>query len=294
MSAEPRNDLIRRLEAKRGSRVIAYVNGDRAPFGTQIAEDAVWVFRRHLAAIGRTRQLDLVLYSRGGDLLTPLRLVRLIREHCERFNVVIPFRAHSAATLIALGADEIVMGSTAELTPVDATTQHPFNPSDPTSPQQRLPISVEDVSSFLSLASDRAYLSKRQMIEAFRMMTSQVSALALGNAYRTSRSNRLIVRKLLECHLDPAKDRSRIDRLEKSLTEGLFLHGYPICRGEAREAGLPVVNADADTETLLWDLLQTTPELFDSQAPFDPSSLVSAEGGRYIFRRWVPTSRASL
>jgi hypothetical protein len=32
----------------------------------------------------------------------------MIREFCDEFNVLIPYKAHSAATLLSLGADTII------------------------------------------------------------------------------------------------------------------------------------------------------------------------------------------
>ncbi|MBU0734226.1 MAG: hypothetical protein KKG10_08760, partial [Proteobacteria bacterium] len=43
----------------------------------------------------------------------------MLREFCEKLAVLVPFRAHSAGTTLALGADEIVMGPLGELGPVD-------------------------------------------------------------------------------------------------------------------------------------------------------------------------------
>ncbi|NLF30567.1 MAG: hypothetical protein GX591_06735 [Planctomycetes bacterium] len=48
------------------------------------------------------------------------KFVALCRAQCKRFRVIIPNEAKSAATLIALGADEIVMGPTSEIGPIDA------------------------------------------------------------------------------------------------------------------------------------------------------------------------------
>jgi ClpP class serine protease len=42
-------------------------------------------------------------------------LVTLLRQYCKRLAVLVPFRAHSAGTLISLGADEIVMLPGSEL-----------------------------------------------------------------------------------------------------------------------------------------------------------------------------------
>lgn len=57
----------------------------------------------------------------------------MFREYSQKgsFSVLIPYRAHSAATVIALGADEIVMTKKAELGPIDITIgSGPYNPTE--------------------------------------------------------------------------------------------------------------------------------------------------------------------
>src|SRR2546426_9356965 len=85
-------------------------------------------FRDILKEVGEQERIDLFLYSRGGELTTPLPIVHLIKSHCKKFNILIPYKAHSAAILICLGADEIVMGEMGQLSPIDPTTYNVFNP----------------------------------------------------------------------------------------------------------------------------------------------------------------------
>lgn len=110
--AKKRQELIREIEAQRESRVITYVLSDRRGAQAQIAEDVVRPMYDHLRAIGKTKRVDLFLHSLGGHTEVPWRIVTMIREMAEEFFVLIPYKAHSAATMIALGADGIVMVKT--------------------------------------------------------------------------------------------------------------------------------------------------------------------------------------
>lgn len=281
-----RVDLIRQIESARESRVLCYLTGGSQPFPTQIAEDAVKLFHGHLSGFGKVRQIDLLLCSRGGDMLTPLRLVPLIREFCERFCVLVPYRAHSAATSIALGADEIVMGPLAELTPIDPTTGHPFNPPDPANPNQRLPIGVEDITSFLGLARDRAGVEPNQMVEVFRILSEKVNPLALGNAYRTYRMARQAASKLLMTHMSNENDGEAIEGIVKKLTEELCIHGYPIFRAEARSMGLKVPEPNPALELLMWKLYESYETLLEHERTFNPGNLLGEED-EVVFRKPV-------
>jgi ClpP class serine protease len=73
----------------------------------------------HIRDLPKSSRIDLFLYSRGGAIEVPWRMITMLREHCNHLSVLIPYRALSAATLIALGCDEIVMGGKAELGPID-------------------------------------------------------------------------------------------------------------------------------------------------------------------------------
>ena len=99
---------------------------------------------------------SLVLYTLGGDTNTPWPFVNFLRAYCDRLFVLVPFWAHSAGTLIALGADKIYMTRFGTLSPVDPSVTNEFNPHDPASPLDRIPIAVEDVLAFFQLAPSRA------------------------------------------------------------------------------------------------------------------------------------------
>lgn len=61
----------------------------------------------------------LLLDSPGGQARAAYQVARLLRKTCGSFTVVIPRYAKSAATLLALGADQIIMGTHGELGPLD-------------------------------------------------------------------------------------------------------------------------------------------------------------------------------
>ena len=64
----------------------------------------------------------------------------------KRFSILVPYRAHSSATLTALGADEIVMTEMSELGPVDPSRAHPLLPKDELAGGDKpLFISVQDL-----------------------------------------------------------------------------------------------------------------------------------------------------
>lgn len=65
------------------------------------------------------RELDLILNSPGGSPDAAESILSYLRERFDHIRVIVPLAAMSAATMIALGADEIVMGTHSQLGPID-------------------------------------------------------------------------------------------------------------------------------------------------------------------------------
>src|SRR5689334_17511388 len=110
MALLERVELLKKIEAARGRPVITYITSPRPGAAGAIAGDMVNELMSQLNVLPpNTKQLDLLIVSNGGDPTVAWRIVTLIRERVQKFAVLIPQAAYSAATLIALGADEIVM-----------------------------------------------------------------------------------------------------------------------------------------------------------------------------------------
>ena len=69
--------------------------------------------------IDRKKNILMIINSPGGSIEPAYLISKCCKEYAEKFEVVIPRKAKSAATLISLGADEIHMGIMSELGPID-------------------------------------------------------------------------------------------------------------------------------------------------------------------------------
>lgn len=155
-------ELINQIQNIRKSKVIAYITGDRPLFGTaRIAEDAVRPLYEHLFSIGKNKKVDLFLYSRGGDVGVPWQIVTMFREFCDEFSILVPYKVHSGATLIFLGADKIITGKKAEFSPIDPTLVKATLGETAGPPQE---ISVEDVNSYISFLREKAGISDQSAL----------------------------------------------------------------------------------------------------------------------------------
>ncbi len=64
-------------------------------------------------------QLDVIIASPGGDVGAAYLVARELRRRFARLTMYVPFQAKSAATLLCLAAEELVVGSLGELGPLD-------------------------------------------------------------------------------------------------------------------------------------------------------------------------------
>ena len=280
-----RQTIIKQISENRGnSKVITYIMSDRAPFNTQIADDVIPILRRHLEN-NKSKTVSLILLTRGGNLIAPLRIVKLLRNYCSRLEILIPYNAHSAGTLLALGGDLIVMAKLGELSPVDPTTGHPFNPSDPTS-KRKMAISVEDVNSYLLLAKEKAGITKKDMKDVYSYLVNNIHKehalhpLALGNIYRGQRMARMLIKKLLNLHMKGWFSTIKIAKIVNELSGNITIHNYPVMRDEAKKMGLPVEYASEELEGLLWRLLSNYAKIMELGKPFNPIEVLGKDDTR--------------
>lgn len=278
MALENRIALIKRIEEIRGSTVICYLTSLRPNISSQISQDAVRVFFDHLMQLPSrpVDKLDIFLCSNGGDGTVPWRLVALFREYGTSFNVLIPYRAYSAASLIALGADEIVMHPFAELGPIDPSVSNEFNPTHPVTGQP-LAISVEDVTAYVNFIKTTVGITHEdELVKAIEILAEKVHPLALGNVERFLTQSRMIARKILRTHMSEENSHT-IDEIVENMASKLYFHGHPINRKEAKdELHLKVVKPEPDLEGVMWDLYREYEAEFKNTEIFSPASDLAA------------------
>ena len=275
MAFPDRVTLIKEIEKLRGSHVFTYLTSLRVGVPGQIAEDQVRIFFDHLLLLPSKPidRLDLFLASNGGNGVVPWRLVSLFREFAKSFNVLIPYRAYSAATLISLGADEIVMGPFAEIGPIDPTVSNDFNPREDGTGRQ-LGISVEDVKAYVNFIKNTVGIHHEdELIKAIEILAQKVHPLALGNVERFVLQNRMMAKKILKTHMGHEDDDHVITEVVDNLASKLYFHGHPINRREARnDLKLKVASElPPALETAMWNLYKDYEAEFKNSDPFNPA-----------------------
>ncbi len=274
MGERERLDLIKKIQETRNSYVITYVLSDRDGYQTSIASDAVRIFYEHLEDYHKKiPRLDLFMYSVGGDTSTPWRIVSLFREFAEEINILIPYKALSAATLVAIGMDNIIMGKKGELGPIDPTVNSNFNPIDPIVQNRSLPINVEDISSYIDLMKKFGITGQKQIGQSFAKLADAVNPIALGYINRHYSFIRMTATKLLKSQKKPLNDQ-KISHIVKQLIEEIYFHGHGIARMEAKDIGLKIIRPDQKLEELMWKLYLEYENDLQLTQPLNPKDIL--------------------
>ncbi|MFN8178052.1 MAG: serine protease [bacterium] len=270
---QQRKGIFEKLEAARGSKVLLYVTGDRRGLETQVHPEVLDLFVDHLDR-GVSKRISLVLYTRGGSTLAAWSLVHLIRQFCDRFEVIVPSKAHSAGTLISLGADAIVMTKQATLGPIDPSVNGPLNPQIPgAAPTARFPVSVEAITGYVAFAKSHIGVSDgADLTRVLETLAQHVHPLVLGDVYRSRAQIRMLAERLISRQV-PDKDRTT--RILEFLCSESGSHDYTIYRKEARdELGLKIEKPDDDQYELIKGLYDDFAAELSLSTPFDPAAFL--------------------
>lgn len=285
---EERIKLLEAIEEKRGSKVLVYFCADRPIAGSQVSSDAVRPLYEHLLAIApspKIKIIDLYLYSIGGRVEVPWRIVPMLREFCKKLGIIIPFKAYSAATLIAMGSDEIFMGKKGELSPVDPSLMM-LPGGQPSPKQQPTSLGVEDVFSYLTFIKEAGLTDQTSLAQLVCILAEKLTPQVLGSIQRARDHIRLIGRKLLSLCQPPLEER-RIETTVQALTEKMYAHGHGIGRVEAEEIGLQVKKVDVDMENLIWNLYLSYEKEFKLQESMEPEGYFPSDSeDEYSQNEW--------
>lgn len=274
-----RKDNYKKIEELRNSKLIVYITGDRPGMETQIHPEVLEYFVEHLDPLKKVNKISLFLYTRGGSTLAAWSLVNLIRQFCKEFEVIIPSKSHSSGTLIAIGANNIVMTKQATLGPIDPSLNSPLNPQNPqypNNPLARVPVSVESIQGYFELARNNLQITKEEdLTDVFINLSEKVNPLVLGDVYRSRSQIQMLAQKLLQKQL---KNSKKIKKIISFLTSDSGSHDYTIYRSEAKdELGLNVEKPNDDLYIVIKEVFDDIKKELELNKPFDPNVLLGSQ-----------------
>lgn len=242
----------------------------------QIAHDAFDYFVHHLDKIWPEKKITLILHTAGGDSAAAWRLINLLRIFCDELEVIVPNRAHSAGTLISLGATRVIMTKQATLGPIDPSLSGPLSPQVPNNPNQRVPVSVEAVQGFIDLARHEMDIKDDSALAAvLTNLAQQVHPLVLGQIFRSRNQIRSLAESLLASQgMQPDVTKRIVDFLCSESGS----HDRTINRREARELGLTVEKPDQNLYDLVNSVYESIAADMQLRSKFEPMTLLGGAG----------------
>jgi hypothetical protein len=244
--------VIARLSAALGEPVFTYWHSTKG----SICQNDVAGLYALLRSTGKLNRLSLFIKSDGGSGQAALRMVNLLRRYVKHLTVLAPLECQSAATMLALGADRILMGPLAHLSAVDTSLTHDLSPID--RDNDRVSVSNDELLRVIRLWTEQAKDSTANPYEA---LFPYVHPLVIGAVDRSSALSTRICEEILSYHMD---DTERAREISNILNSGYPSHNYPITLREAHRIGLNVAPMEECINGLLFELNEIYSEMGQS------------------------------
>ncbi len=289
-------EVLAKLEAVLGEPMLTYWNSAKG----SICQNDVAGLYGLLQRLGRVDRLSLLIKSDGGSGEASLRMVNLLRQYTKHLTVLAPFECQSAATMLALGADKIIMGPLAHLSATDTSLTHDLSPID--RDNDRVRVSQDELQRVVALWQAQA---KGEKTNPYESLFEYVHPLVIGAVDRASALSTKLCIEILSYHMD---DTEKAQAISNELNHLYPSHSYPITLREAKRIGLNVGAMDDDVCHLLFELNEIYSEMgqnayvdYDERNAHDNSisNVMEARGFQIFFqlnkdwhyradeRRWV-------
>ncbi len=235
-------ELIERINTAVDGPLLTYWSSEKG----SICDNDVQAMYEALRVVQPGGRATLFVKSSGGDGQSSLRLIHLLRQYVDHLTVVAPLACASAATMLALGADEIHMGPLAYLTPIDTSLEHAMGPVD-----KRNDIAFvgdDELHRVIALWEKHAGSSSTN---PFQEVYKYIHPLVIGAVDRATSLSIRLCTEILQYH---TVDRSEAERVARALNADYPAHEYPITIREAQRLGLKVKPLDPTLNDLLLEL----------------------------------------
>lgn len=243
--------IVRRIQQRLQIPFLSYWN---SPDGSICQNDVVG-FYEILRGLSRQKRIALFVKSDGGSGQASLRIVHLMRQFTERLSVLVPLNCISAGTMLALGADEILMGPMAYLSAVDTSIRHDLSPVDVDN--SRVLVSQDELTRVVNLWR-RERARGQDATNPYHALYSYVHPLVVGAVDRASSLSIKLCEEIMSYHMPDKKQALHIAR---TLNSAYPSHAYPITLKEARRIGLKVHTLDPELNELLIELNELYSEM---------------------------------
>lgn len=220
-------DTMSKIEKLLKAPLITYYNSNA---GNVCENDAIAFYR--LLKGKKFKKLYFCIKSDGGSGIAALKIVSILRTYCDELIVLIPSNCASAATMIALGANKIIMSPLGYLTSVDTSLTHELSPRTRTN--DLVSVSMNELDRVMKLWKDN---EKSIDENPYKVLYEYIHPLVFGAVDRATSLSLKICSEILQYHY---QDENKIKSISEKLNSAYPTHDYPILLREAKEIGLNV------------------------------------------------------
>lgn len=264
---ELRKDLYRFIEGQLGSdhRVVSLFTSFKYPVILEDGDaDMLEEVLLNTDLDGKT--LALVLNCPGGDGLAAERIVNLCRAASDnRFIVIVPKMAKSAATMVCLGANQILMSPTSELGPIDPQILIRGSGGMPDTYQAAHEI-IESYDDLIRQAN-----TTKGRIEPFLQQLNRYDARDIQRIKSAQKLSESIAVNMLKSGMLKSLSERRIRTKIEELTDPnkTINHGRPVFHDTAVQCGLNVALHQCKSKLwrAVWELYVRLNFLTNSSSP---------------------------
>ena len=232
--------LIKKIQSDKKIKILSYWNSVNG----SICQNDVSSFYEIIKDWPVQDKIYLFIKSDGGNGKASLRIINLLREYTKKLVVLIPGECSSAATMLALGADEIHMGPLAFLSAVDTSLTHDLSPVD--KDNSLVSVSQDELTRVLKLWNES---SKGE--NPYSSLYNHIHPLVFGAVDRASSLSIKLCTDILSYHLS---DKEKAAEISRKLNSDYPSHNYPVLKKEAKSIGLNIKELDKELNDQLFEL----------------------------------------
>lgn len=244
-------EVVSQIEALRHRNLVCYYANPGHPGGALQDHDPDLLENvlRSLDLDRYQRSLDLLVSSPGGSSYAAAKMVKVCYAFANQFGTIVLDRAMSAATLVCLGSQQLLMGQTASLGPIDPQMVR-GNRLVPAH------VIVDSFKNMLRLAQEA--VTQGQPADPFLHVLKSLDVTLVQESIKATNATKAIAIDLLANGLlrgEPAKAGEVVEDLVKEgQTE---LHGKHMYPDVLQELGLPIeiLPVGSEVDGLLRELL---------------------------------------
>ena len=212
-----------------------------------------------------TKGITLILDAPGGDGLAAERIIQICRSYSGNdFETIVPARAKSAATMVCLGSDKIIMSPTSELGPIDPQVPYDLGYGPTWVAADEIIKAYDDLFSKAVSLKDGQIAPYLQQLSTFNSVFVQTLRTATG-------LSKSIAIASLKRGMMKNKSESQIKKKIEPFTNIEFTksHGRGISADDAQKCGLNIdkISPSSELWKVIWGLYLRSRYVVDMMQP---------------------------